>query len=60
MYAHEITQIVQTRKLNDQHIYLTMVSKLVSLHSVGFEIFKNVSGSIGNLVKYIITVFNAL
>ena len=38
MRAHEITQIVQTRKLNDEHHGLNGIS----LHSLGFELFKKV------------------
>ena len=54
MRAYEITQIVQARKLNDEHIYLTMVFlDGISLHFVDWIIQGSVTGSVGNSVKYI-------
>ena len=49
MREHVITQIIQTRKLNDERIYLIGLNG-ISLHSFGFELL--VTGSVGNLVKY--------
>ena len=41
--ANESTQIVQTRKLNDEHInFIFPWLNGISLHSDGFELFKKV------------------
>ena len=54
MRAHEIMQIVQTRKMNDEHIYVTMGFKwFVSAVCWFWIIQESVTGSVGNSVKNI-------
>ena len=50
--AHKNTQIIQTRTLNDEHGL-----NAISLHSVGFELFKKVLPHLCFIIAFICDLF---